>query len=317
MVFGSDRGVLTMAYGSEQYKRMAQALARSLMLHSPEVPRSIVTDSPDDPQLKQLFQSCIPLNAAFGPGYRHKIHLDKYTPFRQTLFIDCDSLVVADINRIWRQLGDVSFGVPGIVRLERGDSDPEIDIDYVRRQFNVDEIWKFNSGMLYFDCDARACAVFSTARELVYRRSELMIGFHGYTYQGDNIPDEPLFTVAMAIHGITPVTEAATTLMLTPAGLQSHLEVDVINGVSEFNKHGTIVRPAIIHFAGPFSKSFEYLRECHKLEFMNDHRIRRRIGVAWLQCVASRSLNIQRRLPIRAEAGRLKRSLVARLRRAG
>ena len=56
-----ERGVIVTAYGARYYIEMAKTLARSLRLHSPLIPRAIVTDNLDDKELRELFDYIVPL----------------------------------------------------------------------------------------------------------------------------------------------------------------------------------------------------------------------------------------------------------------
>ena len=295
-----DRGVLTIAYGPERYLEMAKSLARSLRLHSPQIPRAVVTDSIDDPEMKQLFDVCIPLNREFGSGLQQKLYLDRYTPFKQTLFLDSDSLVVTDVNEIWRYFEGVPFGIPGTAKLRRGDPDPKMDVDYILDHFDLPDVPKFNSGLIYFESDA--APVFVTARELLSRHRELRFS------NSDHPDDEPLLAVAMALHGISPVQENDRTSR-TPAGLRGNVTIDVAQGVATFNKHGTIVRPVIVHFAGPFAASFQYGRECYKLRSGYKGTFRQRLAIIGLRLNTSQASWIQRRALIRSRAGSIKRRI--------
>jgi hypothetical protein len=251
------RGVLTMAYGSDRYLEMAKSLARSLILHSPDVPRAVVTDS-SDRDIRALFHFCIPLRHDLGFGNRQKLHLDEYTPFGKTLFIDSDCLVVRDVDGIWPQLMSLPFGIPGDVKLRRGDQDPKMDVDYILNHFNLTEVSKFNSGLIYFDSSEVSVSIFATARTLLAHYEELRFSRHERPY------DEPLFAVAMALHGISTIQDGGTT-MRTPTGLRGPLQIDVRRGFGRFNKYGVVVEPAVVHFAGNWAQSFEYQRECFRL----------------------------------------------------
>ena len=60
-----NSGVITLAYGIPKYIEMAKTLARSLRLHSPDIPRAIVTDTQDDGELIELFDDIMPLRKEF------------------------------------------------------------------------------------------------------------------------------------------------------------------------------------------------------------------------------------------------------------
>lgn len=277
----ADCGVLTMAYGAPRYYEMAKSLARSLAVHSPTVPRAIITDRADE-ELRSLFHTCVPLNTTFGFGNRQKLHLDVYTPFDRTLFIDGDCLVVRDIADVWGYFRTLPFGIPGEVRLHRGAHDPKMDVDYILERFHLKEVPKFNSGLIYFDRSDQARAIFDTARQLLSRYRELRFA------RPEKPFDEPVFAVAMAIHGLSVVADQGRT-MRTPTGARGRIEIDVLRGIGTFDKYGTVVEPAIIHFAGASSTSFEYQRECFRLRHIDGATgtVRRAVGLTWIRMSAS------------------------------
>jgi hypothetical protein len=42
--------------------------------------------------MKKYFDIILPLRAEYGKGVVQKLHLDLYTPFQSTLFVDSDCL---------------------------------------------------------------------------------------------------------------------------------------------------------------------------------------------------------------------------------
>src|ERR1700722_13670189 len=61
----ASRGILTLAFGKPKFIEMAKALAWSLNLHAPAIPRAIVTDS-NDAELAQLFSQRLSRGARLG-----------------------------------------------------------------------------------------------------------------------------------------------------------------------------------------------------------------------------------------------------------
>ncbi|MFN4243200.1 MAG: hypothetical protein ACK4PI_08180 [Tepidisphaerales bacterium] len=80
----AERGMLAIAYGPPKYLEGAKALARSFRLHNPHLPTAVVTDS-HDPELLRLFDHRVEMVRAWGKAMHQKLHVDRYTPFRQTL----------------------------------------------------------------------------------------------------------------------------------------------------------------------------------------------------------------------------------------
>ncbi len=254
-----QRGVLTLAFGKPVFLELAKALARSLRLHDPDVPRAVVTDS-EDPELLNLFDIRVDHNPAYGSDVGQKLYLDLYSPFDETLFIDSDCLVVRKLDAFWTAFRGNDFGACGRRILHQGEKDEFMDVDRVLTHFELSGLPKFNGGIYYFKKNAGAAAVFKTARSLIDRASEL--GFR--TFRGGGLADEALYSVAMALHKV-PLTDMAPGGMWTPLNATGPLVIDTIHGECHFSKAGEPVKPEIMHFTS-MTDSFVYLRECRRLE---------------------------------------------------
>src|SRR5947209_1532459 len=218
---GPARGIITVAFGSERYLRMARLLAESLDLHAPDLPRALVTDSTDR-KLTALYDYVLPYQPEWGKGWLYKLHLNDCSPFRETLYIDCDCIVVGGLDHIWRLFADIPFGVEG-----RQVSDGEFVGDVAERcsSLGVESIPRFNGGMYYFDDSDAAAAVFDTARGLMSRYDELGLQPHARGISND----EPVVSMALATHGIRAVDDGGTT-MRTPIDIRGPLHIDVLRG---------------------------------------------------------------------------------------
>jgi hypothetical protein len=254
------RGVLTLAFGEERFINMAKALARSLSIHDPDVPRAIVTDS-EDPELRDLFTYCIPYRTEYGGNVRQKMYLDLYSPFDETLFIDSDCLVVHNLDPFWAAFREVPFGVCGNPRVLRaGEEDEYLDVDFLLQRFSLDGLPKFNGGTYYFKRSPEASAVFETGRALLEDYRALRFK----EFRGGGPPDEPLYSTAMAIHGLS-ITYMGEGGMFTPINSSGPIVLDVLRGVCHFVKEGRPVKPHVIHFATVWSEIYLYRRESLRL----------------------------------------------------
>ncbi len=255
----ASRGILTLAFGKPKFIEMAKALAWSLNLHVPTVPRAIVTDS-NDAELAGLFGQRIDYRPEYGSNVRQKMYIDQYSPFDETLFIDSDSLVVRSLDSFWKVFAEVPFGTSGDRLLRAGETDAFLDVDYLLNRFGFDSLPKFNGGIYYFKRNAESAALFATARDLMAKSAE----FKFKEFRNDGPNDEALYSVAMAIHGLKLI-DMGNVGMWTPINAESPLTVDIPHGICTFVKKGRQVTPDVIHFAG-FTGSFIYLRECSKLK---------------------------------------------------
>lgn len=256
-----DSGVITLAYGISKYIEMAKTLARSLRLHSPDIPRAIVTDTQDERELIELFDDIIPLRKEYGSNLRQKLYLDKYSPYKNTIYIDSDCIVVKDINCFFELLKDRSFSIPGENLLKPGQKDTFIDVDFVLTHFGLEALPKFNSGLIYFNKSETANLIFDAARNILNDWKKL--GFSEWRSDGPN--DERIFAIAMTLHKETMFQDKGQ-MMRTPIGLKGDFDVDVFTGKSTFQKYNKVVSPAVVHFACVWGEHPVYFREVSKLK---------------------------------------------------
>ncbi len=274
-------GILTTAWGKPRYLEMAKGLGRSLLVHQPDIPRAIITDS-DDPELLALFNRRIQHRPQYGPNFAQKLHLDHYTPFEGTLYLDSDCLVVRPIAPLLDLFDGLPFTIPTRSRLTADDGDWDMDNARVLAHFNLSSIPKFNGGLMYFTRSATANAIFTTAREIYAKYED--IGFWMLPTGSPN--DEPMYAVAMELHGISGVDDGNRT-MLTPFGMRGSMQVNVLRGICSFNKGGQIVSPSIIHFPAGWQHDYRYRRERKRLELHMDPTLCSRLCESWLPAVAS------------------------------
>jgi len=252
-------GIITIAAGDKRYIEMAKMLALSLIQTNPEIKRAVVSDAPEA-EFKGLFDIYIPFNASFGEGLYQKLHIDLYSPFEETLFIDADCLVFKSMEAMISLCRKQSFVVFG-GQINSGEW--YMDVAATCERFGLPSIPLFNGGTYYFNNKELAAAVYGNARRLMKEYKDIGFGeFRG------SINEEPLIAVSMALNNVEAVDDKGIG-MRTPIGIIGALTVDILNEVCSFNKEGDVVSPAILHFSGSYSDAFHYRREAAKLKLMN------------------------------------------------
>jgi hypothetical protein len=251
-----SRGTITLAFGKPRYVEMAKSLARSLILHDPALMRAIITDS-SDPELGELFTYRIDLRPEFGSTSGQMMHLDLYTPFDETLFVECDSLAVRSLDHFWTAFDPVYFGVCSSHTLDSADSTDALDIPYLVERFHLAAIPRFNGAIYYFKHVPAATALFTTARDLLSHESELQL--RSATHSAPS-----LYAIAMAIHRISP-TDMGSAGMWTTMDDSIRLALDIPYGICTVVERRGVLFPDILHLS-QFTESLFYLRECSRLE---------------------------------------------------
>jgi hypothetical protein len=249
-------GIITIAIGKKRYIDMAKMLALSLMKNAPDIPRAIITDVAAE-EFKGLFNICIPYNPSYGDGFSQKLHLDKYSPFDETIFIDADCLAITPLDSMINLFKPHSFMVFGD-QISSGEW--FMDVSEVCKKFNVPSLPLFNGGVYCFKKNDVTTNIFNKAREIKDRYFDIGIqNFRG------TLADEPLIAIAMALNNVEAVEDGGIA-MRTPIGIEGPLNVDVLGQYCHFSKEGIQVKPAILHFSGSNANAFHYKRECAKLK---------------------------------------------------
>lgn len=275
------QGYITVAFGPQKYIELARTLIRSIKRIDPNRPVALVTDRSADavPEADDV----IPLRSDIGDTLLHKMHLDLYSPYDETMFIDADCVLVRDPDGLWALTDGHSFGMLGSEQYE-GEWFGA-DIADIRKKLQLDgALPKFNSGQFTWKRSDLASEVFRRARETWPRYRDLGFGaFRSDLYEAD----EPLIAIGMALSGVRPVP-ASTEAMFTPAGAKKRVRLSLYRGVCTFDKPGHgMVNPRVAHFGGSSRLSFVYARETLFLRYVAegfseaeaDRRARRRFAV--------------------------------------
>jgi hypothetical protein len=252
-----DLGIITIAYGPKKYLKLAINLALSLELTNPDIPRAIITDAIDHPKIKKLYQFIIPINEAFGIGLIQKLYLLDYSPFHKTLFIDSDCLVINRLINLLVLCQNHSFVVLG-KQISKGKW--YMDVPLMLNKFGLPSIPKFNGGLYYFENSKTVKSIFNTAKELANKYDQ-----YGFLKLRGGINEEPLLSIAMALHSVTAIEDNGTG-MRTPLGISGKFNVDFLNNYCSFIKNGSHVSPIVVHFCGQISNGFHYKREVLKVK---------------------------------------------------
>jgi hypothetical protein len=266
------RGAITVAIG-ERYHRYAVSLARSLRRHAPGLPLAVVTDAAPS-VFGELVDHVVAARPEFGHGYRQKLHLDHYTPFEQTLFLDADCLAVRDPAPAFDLFADVPVGVIGGPHTS---GHWFMDIARVCREQAVPSIPKFNGGLMFLSGSAECRAILDDARSVMATYDEV-----GLERINGLEADEPALAVALARHDVPAKLDYDHgVLMRTPIGATGPVLVDALAGSASFDRGSGTLHPAVVHFAG-WTRSHLYARECLALALAD------RLPDPWARAAADR-----------------------------
>jgi hypothetical protein len=258
-----ETGFLTVATGPRKYIDIAINLANSLELTNNHVKRAIITDSTDS-RLKQHFHIVIPLKESIN-GFQLKVKSYYYTPFQKTIFIDADSLVIRNVDHLWKAFN----GNPVTVLGKKVYSGRllDVDVESLCVKLGLEYMLTFNGGVYYFEKSAKADEVFAYTEYIIANYDALGL----YKHHG-NIADEGVMSVAMGKYQMEPVRDDQRTGMFMPINVQGQFKMDILKGYCQFNKGGESVSPSIVHMGGLCMETFYYRREICKLNWYRKWR---------------------------------------------
>jgi hypothetical protein len=271
-------GVLTIATAKPVYIRAAINLARSFGFWHRDsgIDFAIATDSPTALPPDLDWVTVIPLQPGDLPdGFSSKLYVDRLAVSRRTLFIDADCLCVRPLHDVFARFKGVPVGVAGH-SISGGEWFG--DIGTVLRRFQLSALPKFNGGIYYIERGSQSTGVYDTARAL-----EADYDAMGLVRLRGRANDELLIAIALALHGIGPVSDDGT-LMAEPYSCPEGLYVRALMGrarlinprpPSPLHRPWSplhVANPAIVHFLNDYTERRHYKAEEKKLRLVAQER---------------------------------------------
>lgn len=252
------RGYVTIATGSEKYFKLANQLLKSYRKCAVNrLPFALICDREN--VYTQDFDDVVVVSDVHK-SYLDKLQLHRWTPYDETIFVDADSLFLADPAGLWEDFeteGDVScYGWCFPLHSNRG-------------WYYVDGCGAYKDkidyeislhGGIYFLRKGEICnAVFNKALELAEY-------YHEFAFADFSDPaDELVLALSMAIHKIYPCQKAPRVVFYP--GMRNRLKVHVSGKLYLDNE---ICKTEIIHFATPNTERFLYAYLNHLINTQNN-----------------------------------------------
>lgn len=249
-------GILTLATRKDYVK--AIGLALSLMKSNPTVERAVACHPSIFPLLKDFYHYLIPEIAGLK-GFAHKVYLDRYTPFKNTLFFDSDILVYRDVLTFIERWPKVPFSSCGIY-VSDGFSSFGFDRRAIIKKLGKEKLVCIDgAGHSYFSLPD-AVPVFERAREITNNYAD---------YVGNiKYADEDVMNYVMTEMGIPPVQDIGDFFSRYCSIKSGTLNIDLNKpfcGFVEISSNRWF-EPCMMHFAAneaPVSY-FNFLRKMFK-----------------------------------------------------
>ena len=246
-------GILTLATPNDYLK--AIGLALSLKVSNPGIPVAVACSPKVRPLVEPYFSTVVDEQAGLK-GFVHKVYLDRYSPFDDTLFLDSDVLVFKPVRPHMDAWGDLAYTACGTYQTD-GKSSFGMDRAEVLKKIGKSAMTVIDgAGHAWFRKPA-CFPVFDFARHVTEHHAE---------YVG-NIPyaDEDVMDVAMTHHGLPPQPYADFFSRYISA-VRGSVKMDASIGFCKLVllEKNRAIEPCMMHFAAN-EAALLYHWQLHKL----------------------------------------------------
>lgn len=246
-------GILTLATKNDYLK--AIGLVLSLRISNPELKVAVACAQDIRPLVEEYFDYVVDEDPNIR-GFAHKVNLDRYSPFEETLFLDSDVFVFRPLRPYIEQWGSGAYIACGSFVID-GISNFGMDRGVVRKSLGKNKfVMVEGAGHGYFRKPA-CFEFFEKARDVTS---------HYRDYVGDvKYADEDAISIVMTMMDLPPVPHAdffSRHLSAVPGTM----DMDVVKGRCRFIAvtTGRQFEPCMMHFAAN-EAPFVYTRQLWRL----------------------------------------------------
>ncbi len=231
-------GILTLATPNDYLK--AIGLALSVRVSNPGVPIAVACSARVRPLLEPYFDLVVEEQAGLR-GFVHKVYLDKYSPFEETMFFDSDVFVFTSVKPYvddWRKHAYTATGK----MLSTGKSTFGMDRVEMLRQLGKPSLVVIDGAGHAFFRKPDCYEIFETARDVTARHREIM-GPIPYA-------DEDIMDYVMTKYDLPPMPMPDFFSRYRSA-VPGTVKLDPGRGLCEFvfQDTGKVMNPCMMHFA--------------------------------------------------------------------
>ena len=246
-------GFLTMATPSDYLK--AIGLAISLKVSNPGVPIAVACSKKLHPLLQPYFDYLVEEKAGLR-GFVHKVYLDEYSPFEDTVFFDSDVLVFKEVKPYVYSWGDAAYCACGIY-FKDGLSAFGLNRAEILKKINKSQMVEIGGAGHAFFRKPGCKQIFDMAREITANYKEIA-GNIAYA-------DEDVLNIVMTKLDIAPAPHYDFFARYLSAKSWT-MQMDASNATCSFiyRDTGKPYHPCMVHFAAN-EAPFAYSWQLHKL----------------------------------------------------
>ena len=255
------RGFVTIATGKTRYYRIARNLLHSYRLFSAEpMPFALICDRKN--RYTAEFDQVVLLRDP-ARSYLDKLRLPELAPFDETIFIDADCLACRDLRDFWKAFAGASdFSVFG----------RDCPLEYAHAWFRredageyagrISSIPDFIGGVYFLRRTPELKAFSETCRHILDHYGEYR--FRQFTEPAD----EPVYALAMAVHGFVTVGERSLPVCFYPQ--TRRFEANLAEGILRYDscyfpEMGMREGACMVHWGSGNTRRPVYLLEAWRL----------------------------------------------------
>lgn len=245
-----DFGILTLATKNDYLK--AIALALSLRVSNPGVPIAIACSKKVGELVAPYFDYVIEEQAGLK-GFVHKVYLDIYSPFKNSVFFDSDVLVFRAVKPYADAWSDQAYCAIGTYFTD-GIGSFGLDRVNILKKINKPKLVELGGAGHAFFKKPQCSAVFDLAREVTANYHEIAGG----------IPyaDEDVMNIVMTQMDLHPIENDATFMSRYFSAKFGTMKMDAAKGSCSYVwvDNGQLLKPCMTHFAcneAPFAYTYQ------------------------------------------------------------
>lgn len=259
-------GIFTLATKSDHQKAIGMAL--SARVSNPGVPLAVACHKDVMDLLRPYYDFVIQEDDGLK-GFRHKVHLDRYSPFEVTFFFDSDIFIFRDLSDIVKSWSNQPYTATGYYAVD-GFSSFHLDRAAVLKKIAKEKMVVIDGAGHALFLKPQCFEIFDFAREVTNKHKE---------YCGEiSYADEDVIDIVMTVKNLAPAPYNDFFSRYATA-VPGTLKMDVTRGMCEMiaQHTGEIMRPYMMHFAAN-EAPFPYAWQLFKL--FRKNRVSTR-GLLW------------------------------------
>jgi len=191
-----EKGLILLAAGHRNYLKMAENLANSIRVHSPDLKICLLTTS--EPERRHLFTKVVKIT---DKDYKYspleiKSKLNKYTPFKHTLYLDVDMIPTMHKSILELFETQSEFQIQNLGEATKSDW---ADVEEVKKVYKLDHLTAIFSECFIWKSGEVADGIFKKWQDHYHKLKVEYKKFAGY------VPDELPLMIALSELKIYPV----------------------------------------------------------------------------------------------------------------